>query len=370
MKVRVAMQDIRCVLRKGISELEAYVPGKSLEEVQAELGLTQIAGMAFNENPCGPSPKALAAIERELKNVHLYPEGPCTGLRRKMSHQLGIDEDMITISNGADNAILLVGSAFISEGEEIIMADPTFSVYKTVSKIMGGRPISVKAKNHVHDLEGMRKRIGERTKLVFVCNPNNPTGTIVDTHELDRFLSQIPEKVVVVLDEAYIEFVSEPGYPTGIDYAKQGYNVVSLRTFSKLYGLAGMRVGYAVGRSDLIGALNKVREPFPVSRLAQAAALGALDDEAFRERVLIHNREAKAYLCKEFERMGLSYVPSHTNFVFVDLKRDSREVSQSLLKEGIIIRPGHLWDFPNFARVTVGPMEDNRRFISALKRIL
>ena len=364
------MKDIKRFSRKGILDIEPYVPGKPIEEVQAELGLSEIAKMASNENPLGPSPKAIAAMETELKNVNLYPEGSCTLLRREMSKRLSIDEDMITFSNGADNCILLVANAFINEGDEVLMADMTFFVYKTVTKIMGGELVYASLRDYVHDLESMKKKIGPRTKLVFVCNPNNPTGTIVRKNELDDFVSNLPENTILVLDEAYFEFVSDEDYPNSLDYIREGYNVISLRTLSKLYGIAGLRIGYAMGCKELIEALNRVREPFPVSRIAQAGALAALEDEEFKEKVLRNNDEGKDYLYEEFEKMGLPYTPSYTNFVFVDLGRDSGGIFESLLKEGVIIRPGHLWNYPTFARVTIGTMEENQKFIGALKKAL
>ena len=364
------MKDIKRFSRKGILDIEPYVPGKPIEEVQAELGLSEIAKMASNENPLGPSPKAIAAMETELKNVNLYPEGSCTLLRREMSKRLSIDEDMITFSNGADNCILLVANAFINEGDEVLMADMTFFVYKTVTKIMGGELVYASLRDYVHDLESMKKKIGPRTKLVFVCNPNNPTGTIVRKNELDDFVSNLPENTILVLDEAYFEFVSDEDYPNSLDYIREGYNVISLRTLSKLYGIAGLRIGYAMGCKELIEALNRVREPFPVSRIAQAGALAALEDEEFKEKVLRNNDEGKDYLYEEFEKMGLPYTPSYTNFVFVDLGRDSGGIFESLLREGVIIRPGHLWNYPTFARVTIGTMEENQKFIGALKKAL
>ena len=305
-----------------------------------------------------------------MKNAHLYPEGRCTLLIREMSKKLGIEEDMITFSNGADNCILLIASAFINEGDEIVMGDPSFFVFQTVTKIMGGKPIFVKLKNHIHDLNAMRERVGKNTKLVFVCNPNNPTGTIVKKAELDKFVSQLPDFTILILDEAYFEFASDKDYPDGLDYIKQGYNVISLRTFSKIYGIAGLRIGYALGCPEFIAALNRVREPFPVSRVAQAAALAALEDEEYRERVLKNNREGKAYLYNEFQKLGLPYAPSQTNFVFVDLKNDCERVFQDLLKKGIIIRPGNLWNYHTFVRISVGTMEQNRRAIEALKGCL
>jgi len=361
------MINIQKFLRRGIFDLKLYVPGKPIEEVQEELGLTDIAKMASNENPLGPSPKAVAAAVKELKNVNLYPEGPCTLLKKQMSRRLAIDEDMITFSNGADNCLFLIASAFINEGDEIVMGDATFFVYTTVTKIMGGRPIYVKLKNHVHDLNAMLKEVGKKTKLVFVCNPNNPTGTIVRKDELDNFVSKLPDHTILILDEAYFEFASDKNFPDGLDYIKKGYNVISVRTFSKIFGIAGLRIGYALGCNEFIAAMNRVREPFPVSRVAQAGALAALEDEEFREKTLKSNEEGKVYLCNEFEKMGLSYAPSHTNFVFVDFKMDSQKVFQALLKQGIIIRPGHLWNCPTFARVTIGTMEQNRKFINALR---
>jgi histidinol-phosphate aminotransferase len=250
------------------------------------------------------------------------------------------------------------------------MADPTFAVYETATRLMGGRPVSVKLRNHTHDLDRMEDLIGEKTKLVFICNPNNPTGTIVRRRELDLFMDALPEHVILVLDEAYSEFVSDTRFPDSLEYIKGGHPVIGLRTFSKIYGLAGVRLGYALGCKDFVAALNRVREPFPVSRLAQAAAAAALADEEFKEMVFKNNEEGRAYLQGEFGRMGLHYVPSQTNFVLVDLKRNSQRVHDALLKKGIIVRPGHVWDLPTSVRVTVGTMKQNRKFIAALEDIL
>jgi histidinol-phosphate aminotransferase len=364
------MKDIRKFLRKGVEEMEPYVPGKPSEEVQTEFGLTEIVKMASNENPWGASPRALEAMRKELEKISLYPEGSCAALRREMARKLGVTEEMITFSNGADNCILLVAAAFINEGDEVVMADPTFPVYETATRLMGGRPVPAKLRDFTHDLERMASLIGEKTKLVFVCNPNNPTGTIVTRRELAPFMNALPGHVLLVLDEAYAEFVSDADYPNSLEYIQAGRHVVGLRTFSKIYGLAGVRIGYALGCEEFVGALNRVREPFPVSRLAQAAAIAALEDEGFKEMVLRKNEEGKVYLQGEFERMGLPYVPSQTNFVLVDLKRDSQGVHDALLRKGIIVRPGRLWDLPTSIRVTIGTMEQNRKFITALQGIL
>ncbi len=356
--------------RKGILKIESYVPGKSIEEVQKEFGAKRWIKLASNENLMGPSPKAVAAIRQELPNIYLYPEGPCTVLRKALAGKFAISERMVVISNGADNSILMIANAFVNEGDEVMMADPTFSVYTNVTQIMGGKPIKVKLKDFTHDLDAMLKKVNRKTKLVFICNPNNPTGTTVSLEAFNHFLSKLPKHVIVVLDEAYGDFVEDAFYPNGLDYIKERKQVIVLRTFSKVYGLAGLRIGYALGRGDLVDCLYQVRDPFPVHRLAQVAAVAALNDEdhAIRSIQLVY--EGKRYIYKELDGMGLSYVPSQANFIFIDFEKDSEEVFQAFLREGIIIRPGKIWGYPTFARVTIGRMEDNRRFIKALKKIL
>jgi len=361
---------IEKLARKGVLKITSYIPGKSIEEVQKEFGAKRWIKLASNENLLGPSPKALAAIRKELPNIYLYPEGPCTILRKALAKKFAIPEGMVVISNGADNLILMIANAFVNEGEEVVMADPTFSVYTNVTQIMGGKPIKVKLKDFTHDLESMLKKVNRKTKLVFICNPNNPTGTTVSLEAFNYFLSKLPKRVIVVLDEAYGDFVEDAFYPNGLDYIREKRQVIVLRTFSKVYGLAGLRIGYALGREDLIDCLYQVRDPFPVHRLAQVAAVAALNDEdhAIRSIQLVY--EGKKYLYKELDRMGLSYVPSQANFIFIDFEKDSEEVFQALLREGIIIRPGKIWGYSTFARVTIGRMEDNQRFVKALKKIL
>ena len=355
--------------RKGILEIASYIPGKSIEEVEKEFGTKRWIKLASNENLLGPSPKAVAAIRKELPSIYLYPEGPCTVLRKALAEKLGISEKMVVISNGADNLILMIANAFVNEGDEVMMADPTFSVYTNVTQIMGGKPVKVKLKDFTHDLESMLKKVSRKTKLIFVCNPNNPTGTTVSAEAFNRFLSKLPQRVIVVLDEAYGDFAEDAFYPNGLDYIKGRRQVIVLRTFSKLYGLAGLRIGYALGREDFVDCLYQVRDPFPVHRLAQVAAVAALNDEEHAIRSIQLVYEGKRYLYKELGRMGVSYVPSEANFILIDFGRDSEKVFQDFLREGIIIRPGKVWGYPTFARVTVGRMEDNRRFIRALKKI-
>ncbi len=346
------------------------MPGKSIEEVQKEFGAKKWTKLASNENLLGPSPRALKAIRKELAKVYLYPEGPCTVLRKALAEKFAIPEGMVVISNGADNLILMIANAFVNERDEVVMADPTFSVYTNATQIMGGKPVGVKLKDFTHDLDSMLKKVGRKTKLVFICNPNNPTGTTVSVEALNAFLSRLPKRVVVVLDEAYGDFVEDAFCPNGLDYIKETKQVIVLRTFSKVYGLAGLRIGYALGREDLVDCLYQVRDPFPVHRLAQAAALAALNDEEHAVRSIQMVYEGKRYLYKELDRAGLFYVPSEANFIFIDFKKDSERVFQAFLGEGIIIRPGKIWGYPTFARVTIGRMEDNRRFIKALRKIL
>ena len=359
---------IEKLARKGILKITSYIPGKSIEEVQKEYGMKRWIKLASNENMFGPSPNALEAIRKELSNIHLYPEGPCTILRQALAKKFSLPERMVVISNGADNLILMIACAFINEGEEVIMADPTFSVYTNVTQLMGGKPIPVRLKDFSHDLDGMLKKVNRKTKLVFICNPNNPTGTTVTKGSLDHFLSRLPKRVIVILDEAYGDFAEDPYFPNGLGYIKKE-QVILLRTFSKVYGLAGLRIGYALGREDLIDCLYQVRDPFPVHRLAQVASVAALNDDDHAVKSIQMIYQGRRYLYKELDKLGFSYVPSQANFVFIDFKRDSEEVFRDLLREGIIIRPGKIWDYPTWGRVTIGRMEDNRRFIRALKKI-
>ncbi len=355
--------------RKGILEIVSYIPGKAIEEAQQEFGAKKWIKLASNENLLGPSPKAVAAIRKELRNIYLYPEGPCTVLRRALAQKFSLPDRTITISNGADNLILMIANAFLDEGDEVVMADPTFTVYTNVTQIMGGRPIKVRLRDFTHDLPAMLKKINRKTKLVFICNPNNPTGAIVSQESINHFLSKLPKRVIVVLDEAYGDFAEDPFYPNGSEYVKKGEQLIVLRTFSKVYGLAGLRIGYALGREDLVDCLYQVRDPFPVHRLAQVAAAAALDDMGHVVRSIQLVYEGRRYLYKELDKMGISYIPSQANFLLIDFEKDSEEIFLSLLREGIIIRPGKTWGYPTFARVTIGRMEDNRKFIKALKKI-
>jgi len=360
---------IEKLARKGILEMVSYIPGKSIEEVQQKFGAKRWVKLASNENLLGPSPRAIEAIRKELPKIHLYPEGPCTVLRKALAKKFALPEGGVVISNGADNLILMIANAFVDEGDEVVMADPTFPVYTNVTQIMGGRPLRVKLKGYTHDLDAMLRKVNGRTKLIFVCNPNNPTGTTVSQESFDYFLSKLPQRVIVVMDEAYGDFVEDPLSPNGLEYVRTKKQVIVLRTFSKVYGLAGLRIGFALGRKDLVDCLYQVRDPFPVHRLAQVAALSALNDQDHILKSIQLVYEGRRYLYKELDKMGLFYVPSQANFILIDFRKDIDEVLLALLRKGIIIRPGKAWGYPTFGRVTIGRMEDNRRFIRTLRKI-
>jgi len=363
------MKDLKSFVRKGILDIKPYPTHKPFEELQQDMGL-ELALMSTNENPLGPSPKALEAIQKELNTINRYPDSRCTFLVREMAERLKVTEEKISIANGADNCISIVIGAFINPGDEVIVGSPSFPIYDTGVQAVGGSVVQVPLKNHLYDLEAVQKKIGPRTKMVVICNPNNPTGSIVPKEELDAFVEVLPPHVLLNLDEAYFEFVDDEQYPDGLEYIRQGHNVIVIRTFSKIFGIAGLRIGYSVACEEFISALNRVREVFPVSRLAQAAALAALGDEAFKQRVLANNEAGKKLLCRTFDRLGLPYIPSHTNFVFVDLRADAKKAGEELLKRGIMIKPGPTWGSPSYARVSIGTMEQNELFCSALPEVL
>ncbi len=356
--------------RKGILDLKPYIPGKPIEEVKRELGLKEVVKLASNETSIGPSPLAVEAIKKEIKNIHLYPEGSSRQLREKLAHKLKLDKEMLIIGNGADNIIDLIGMAFINEGDEVISGEVTFPAYETVTKIMGGKLISVKLENYRFDLEEIVQRINERTKIIFICNPNNPTGTIVNKEAVDKFIRQVPKDVIIVFDEAYYDYVEDKNYPNSLSYVLAGKSVIVLHTFSKIAGLAGVRIGYGIAKPELISCLRRVVNPFTTNRLAQVAALASLDDEEYYRKVLKTNQKGKRYLYRELKKLGFFYIPTETNFIFLDLKEDSEIVFEKLLKKGVIVRPGKIYGCPNFIRVTIGTTYENKRFIRAIREVM
>jgi histidinol-phosphate aminotransferase len=358
--------------QRGLDAIQPYVPGKPIEEVQREYGLTDVIKLASNENPLGASPKVLAALQAALTEINYYPDAQCYYLREALGKRLGLPADHIAIGNGADGLIREACVAHLEDGDEVIVSRSSFPVYDISTVVMRGRLIKTPLKNDGLDLQAMAAASTPHTKIIFVCNPNNPTGTVVTAAEVEAFVADVPDHVLVVMDEAYYEFVdSGVTYPDSLRYVRAGrQNMLVLRTFSKVYGMAGLRLGYGIACPDVMAALAKVRESFPVNRLAQAAGLAAMDDAEFLQRTVEMNRTGRLYLYRELERLGLRCVRSHTNFVLVEVGPRAGQVFQELLRRGVIVRPGNGYDLPNFLRITVGHPEQNARLVEALESVL
>ncbi|NLW56048.1 MAG: histidinol-phosphate transaminase [Firmicutes bacterium] len=357
------------MIRRTILGITPYVPGKPIEEVQRELGIDDVIKLASNENPLGPSPQGVEAAKKLLQEAHLYPDGGAVLLKEALAAKLGVEPEELIVGNGCDEVIKLLAEAFFQPEDEVIVADPTFGEYAYATQLMGARLVKVKGEGLGHDLEKMADAVTERTKAVFICNPNNPTGTVNSRRELENFLRRVPERVLVIVDQAYFEYVDDPAYPNGIDYRNDG-RVLTLRTFSKIYGLAGFRVGYGVGSKELIEYINRVREPFNVNRLAQGAALAALADGEHLQRSREVNREGRKQLYRAFDDLGLAYLPSEANFILFATSYPARDVFQALLRRGVIVRSADIFGLPNHIRVTVGTREQNQRFIRSLQEVL
>ncbi len=356
--------------RREIENLRVYVPGKSIEETQKELGLERVIKLASNENPFGFSPLAKAAMMLEMEHIHLYPEGMAHKLTEKLGNRLHVDRGNIIVGNGSDEIIRLLTRSYMQAGDEAVLADVTFSRYETNILIEGGVPVKIPLIAGVHDLEGMLNAISDKTRMVFICNPNNPTGTIVEKRLLQAFIHNVPKRVLVVIDEAYHEYVTDEAYLQTIPFIGQYPNLVILRTFSKVYGLAALRVGYGIMHQSIVRELAKVKEPFNSNRMAQAAAIASLDDVSFVNLCVRKNAEAREILCAEFDRMGLKYFPSQGNFIMVHLRHSGDEVFQALLKQGIIVRSGSFFGYPETIRVSIGTEAENLEFITELKKII
>ncbi|WP_068775410.1 histidinol-phosphate transaminase [Paenibacillus sp. FJAT-26967] len=356
--------------KQQVLNLPVYQPGKPIEEVKRELGLTKVIKLASNENPFGCSSKAKEAILADLEHLSLYPDGAGAEVTRAVAEHYGFSADQLIFGTGSDDVILMIARAYLLPGDETIMASHTFPQYKHNAEIEGAVSIQVPLKDGKHDLDAMLECVTERTKIIWVCNPNNPTGTIVSHDELLAFIAKIPPSVMVVLDEAYYEYATTAEYPQSLELLQAYPNLVILRTFSKIYGLAALRVGYGIGRPDVIRTINQVREPFNTSRLAQAAAAAAIRDQQFVDQCRVRNAEGLKYLETEFQRLKLTFFPAHGNFIMVDIGRPSGPVFDALLKQGIIVRSGEKLDFPTMLRVTVGSREQNEAFLHALEGIL
>lgn len=356
--------------RKQIESLGVYVPGKPIEEVKREFGLEKIIKLASNENPLGFSALAKEAMLREISQTNSYPEGTAPLLAEKLALHMNVSKDSVIVGNGSDELIRLLTRSYIRPGDEVIMADVTFPRYETNIQIEGGKTIHVPLIDGVHDLSGMLAAITDNTRMIFVCNPNNPTGTIVGKSPLAEFIEKVPAHILLIVDEAYYEYVTDEDYLQTLPLLPQHPNLIVLRTFSKIYGLAALRIGYGIMHPAIVKELMKVKEPFNTNRLAQSAAIASLDDAQFVEECKQKNAEGRKYLEEEVAKLGFSIYPSQGNFVMIQLDRTGDEVFASLLKKGIIVRSGGLLGYPQTIRVSVGTPEENQAFIQAFKEVV
>lgn len=357
--------------RTVLDQITPYKPGKPIEEVKRELGLKNVIKLASNENPMGPSPAVLKAISDAAKDVNRYPDGGCFYLRRALSKKLSVSEDNLIFGNGSDELILLSLRALINPGDEVVVASPTFLIYHLASMVKGAKVNTVPLKDYKYDLDGMFKAITDKTKVVFIANPDNPTGSYVTSEELTGFIEKVPEDVLIFLDEAYYEFAKGGDYPETLSLVnREDKSVLIARTFSKAYSLAGLRVGYGIARNDIASMLNKVREPFNVNSIAQAAAIAALGEEEYLKSCikLVHDEKKRFY--EVFDSLGTKYVPSRANFILVSTKCNSQKVFDYLLKKGVIVREMSAWGLDGFIRVNVGLKEENDVFFEAFKEAI
>jgi histidinol-phosphate aminotransferase len=349
-----------------IEKLVPYPPGKPIEELEREYGISGSIKLASNENPLGPSPKAVVAIRDALAKLHRYPDGSCYYLASRLAEKLGVQPDQLVFGNGSNEVIELLVNTFLAPGQEVITSHPTFLVYQKMVQARGGVNRVVPLKDMHHDLEGILRQINSKSRLIFLDNPNNPTGTVFTSQEFEAFLARVPEHVIVALDEAYVDFV-DPGLALDArKYLDNDVPVVALRTFSKAYGIAGLRIGYGLMHKEIAGYLHRVRQPFNVNSLAQVGALAALEDEEHYSRTLRLTRGGMTWLHSELERLGCKPYSSQTNFFLIDVGCSCREVYQLMLGKGVIVRPMDAYGYPDFIRITVGLPEENERFVRAL----
>ena len=361
-----AQKQMKKLIKDNVFSIENYEPGPPIEIIQRKLKLEgDFSKLASNENPLGPSPRALAAMTNYLGQSHLYPDTSCYVLKEKLAEHLHLPKKNICVGNGSTELIYLIGVAFLNPGETLIMSECSFIMGKIIAQVMEANLVQIPLKEYGHDFDAMFEAITPETKIVYLDNPMNPIGSVKGREEITRFMERIPDDVLVVFDEAYFEYVDSVDFPDSLGYVREEKNVIVLRTFSKLYALAGLRVGYCAAREEFIKALKQVSPPFSVNRLAQIGAVQALEDKdhicASREV----NQQGKSYLNQKFEEMSVFFIPSATNFVTIDVKTDAVEVAEALKKEGVIVRPLTMYGRPTFLRVTIGTHVENQRFIEA-----
>jgi len=353
-----------------VEDLIPYVPGKPVEELERELGVSGAVKIASNENPLGPSPLALKAMEESLKETHRYPDGDSFYLKQKLADRLGIKKETLIFGNGSNDVLDIAARTFMRPGDEAIMGEYAFIVYPISTQAVGAKAVISPMPDYTHDLKDMLTRITEKTKIVFIANPNNPTGTMVKRDEVQWFLDKVPEGILVVIDEAYFEYVDDPDYPDTLEYHDSGKSILTVRTFSKIYGLAGIRLGYGIANEKLVSHMHRVRHPFNVSSVAQKAGIAALDDSGHVRRSKELNREGLDYLSAELNELGVKFTLTYTNFILIDLEKDPADLYNALLREGVIVRPVAGYGLRTHLRVTIGLEEENIKFIEALKKAL
>jgi len=353
-----------------ILSIKPYVPGKPLEELEREYGISDSIKLASNENPIGPSPRAVKAIEGALSRLNRYPDGSGHDLVMKLSEHLGVSHGNIVLGNGSDEIIGMLTNAFLVRGDEVIIPRPSFLMYEIMARSAGARPVFVPLKSLSIDLESIAEKISDKTRLIFLCNPNNPTGSIISGKRFAQFIQKVPQNVIVVADEAYIEFVRDKNCFKSMDYINSEHNVVTLRTFSKIYGLAGLRIGYGVMSEAISGILNRIRPPFIASIPAQAGAAAALDDKVFFRKTVRLVHDGLDFMYESLKARGIRYFPTQANFFLVDTGKNADDVFESMLKQGVIVRSMTSYGYPGYIRVSVGLRKENIRFIKALEKAI
>ncbi len=360
------------IFRKELDSVKKYVPGKPIREVKAEYNLTDVVKLASNENPLGTSPKALARMHQALDNANIYPDGAQVEARNAIARHWGITPDMVMLGNGGEECIKMIARAIISQGDEVIMNWPSFSLYEIATSIMGGKVVKSELDDDFQpNVDEMLTLVTDKTKMVMICSPNNPTGNIIDSDKLAKLVEQLPQDVVLVLDEAYYEYASvNPNYQNGLEILAKRKNTVLLRTFSKAYGMAGVRAGYIISNAEFISNMSKVKNVFNSNLIAQEGVIGAVEDKDFLRETIQTNYMSLGLLEETFEILGLKYASSNANFIWVDIKSDSKYFNEELLKRGVIVRPGYLWGKDTYLRVSTGTIEQTQRFITAFEDIL
>ncbi len=357
-----------------IQGIHPYIPGKPIKELQRELGLQSVTKLASNENPLGASPKVLQTIQRELVDIARYPDGEAYELKQQLADFVDLQASQIALGNGSNELLELVARVFAGPGDEVIYSQYAFAVYPISAQVVGATGIEVSAKDWGHDLQAMLNAISDKTKLIYIANPNNPSGTFFDKAQWEAFISQVPQNIVVVLDEAYLEyaasFVDEQAWFNGADYLSKYSNLLISRTFSKAYGLASLRVGYMLGNPEIIGYINQVREPFNINHFAQVAAKTALEDQEFVAESVKLNKLGMLQIIEALEKLEVDYIPSAGNFICIDLGEKALHYNQKLLELGVIVRPVANYGIKDYLRISIGTQIENDHFIDALKQVL